>query len=110
MRNFINVADRDPGMKAPILMSWTGMRGVVSLAAALSIPVVMENGQPFPHRDLILFITFIVILATLIIQGLTLPALIKNSIYPILEGDICLKKNQNTFYEEKCAGCLQVSG
>lgn len=77
MRNFINVADRDPGMKAPILMSWTGMRGVVSLAAALSIPVVMDNGQPFPHRDLILFITFIVILATLIIQGLTLPALIK---------------------------------
>ncbi len=77
MRNFINVADRNPGMKAPVLMGWTGMRGVVSLAAALSIPVVMENGQPFPHRDLILFITFIVILATLIIQGLTLPALIK---------------------------------
>lgn len=76
MRNFINVADRNPGMKAPVLMSWTGMRGVVSLAAALSIPVVMENGQAFPHRDLILFITFIVILATLIIQGLTLPALI----------------------------------
>lgn len=77
MRNFINVADRDPGMKAPMLMGWTGMRGVVSLAAALSIPVIMENGQPFPHRDLILFITFVVILVTLIVQGLTLPALIK---------------------------------
>ncbi|WP_334126259.1 Na+/H+ antiporter [Empedobacter brevis] len=77
MRNFINVADANPGMKAPLLLGWTGMRGVVSLAAALSIPVTMDNGQAFPHRDLILFITFVVILVTLIVQGLTLPALIK---------------------------------
>ncbi|AYZ37121.1 Na+/H+ antiporter [Chryseobacterium indologenes] len=77
MRNYINVADRSPGMKLPVLMGWTGMRGVVSLAAALSIPVLMDNGQPFPHRDLILFITFVVILVTLILQGLTLPALIR---------------------------------
>ncbi|MBV8326370.1 Na+/H+ antiporter [Chryseobacterium sp.] len=77
MRKYINVADRSPGIKAPILMGWTGMRGVVSLAAALSIPVVMENGQAFPHRDLILFITFVVILVTLILQGLTLPTLIR---------------------------------
>ncbi|WP_312315037.1 Na+/H+ antiporter [Empedobacter brevis] len=77
MRNFINVADASPGMKAPLLLGWTGMRGVVSLAAALSIPVTMDNGQAFPHRDLILFITFVVILVTLIVQGLTLPALIK---------------------------------
>ncbi|GAB3432932.1 Na+/H+ antiporter [Niabella aquatica] len=77
MRNFINVADPDPGFKAPLLLGWTGMRGVVSLAAALSIPVQMDNGLAFPHRDLILFITFIVILVTLIVQGLTLPALIK---------------------------------
>lgn len=77
MRNFINVAQRAPGIKAPLLLGWTGMRGVVSLAAALSIPVQMDNGQAFPHRDLILFITFIVILVTLIVQGLTLPALIK---------------------------------
>ncbi|MBB2950690.1 Na+/H+ antiporter [Sphingobacterium sp. JUb56] len=77
MRNFIQVADPNPDRKAPLLFGWTGMRGVVSLAAALSIPVTLENGQPFPHRDLILFITFIVILVTLILQGLTLPALIK---------------------------------
>jgi len=77
MRNFINVADPDPGFKAPLLLGWTGMRGVVSLAAALSIPVQMDNGLAFPHRDLILFITFVVILVTLIVQGLTLPALIK---------------------------------
>ena len=74
---FIKVADRNPGWKVPVIFGWSGMRGVVSLAAALSIPVLLENGQPFPYRNLILFITFIVILATLVIQGLTLPWLIR---------------------------------
>ena len=55
------------------------MRGVVSLAAALAIPVTLDNGQNFPHRNLILFITFIVILLTLVVQGLTLPFLINRS-------------------------------
>jgi len=63
----------------PLLLGWTGMRGVVSLAAALAIPVALENGTAFPHRNLILFITFMVILLTLLIQGLTLPYLIKRS-------------------------------
>ncbi|MBV7532473.1 Na+/H+ antiporter [Chitinophaga sp. sic0106] len=76
-RNFITVADaRSPGFKAPLVMGWTGMRGVVSLAAALSIPVTL-HGAPFPQRNLILFITFIVILITLLLQGLTLPYLIR---------------------------------
>ncbi|WP_221393688.1 Na+/H+ antiporter [Dyadobacter sp. NIV53] len=61
----------------PLMLGWTGMRGVVSLAAALAIPVTLENGADFPYRNLILFITFIVILLTLIVQGLTLPYLIK---------------------------------
>ena len=61
----------------PLLLGWTGMRGVVSLAAALAIPVTLENGIPFPHRNMILFITFVVILLTLLVQGLTLPYLIK---------------------------------
>lgn len=77
MRNFINVADRNPGLRAPLLMGWTGMRGVVSLAAALSIPLELDNGITFPHRHLILFITFIVILTTLLLQGLTLPVFIR---------------------------------
>jgi CPA1 family monovalent cation:H+ antiporter len=63
----------------PLLLGWTGMRGVVSLAAALAIPVALDNGSPFPNRNLILFITFIVILLTLLLQGLTLPILIKRS-------------------------------
>lgn len=77
-RNFITVADtRNPGMKAPFIIGWSGMRGVVSLAAALSIPVYLKDGTPFPQRNLILFITFVVILLTLVVQGLTLPYLIR---------------------------------
>lgn len=53
------------------------MRGVVSLASALAIPLLLTNGQVFPHRSLILFITFVVILITLVFQGLTLPLIIK---------------------------------
>lgn len=63
----------------PLLLGWTGMRGVVSLAAALSIPVALDNSTAFPFRNLILFITFVVILLTLLVQGLTLPYLIKRS-------------------------------
>lgn len=78
MRNFITVADtRSPGLRVPFLLGWSGMRGVVSLAAALSIPAQLADGSPFPHRNLILFITFVVILSTLTIQGLTLPYLIR---------------------------------
>jgi monovalent cation/hydrogen antiporter len=76
MSRFITVADRNPGWKGPIILGWAGMRGVVSLAAALSIPILIE-GQPFPYRNLILVITFVVILVTLVLQGLTLPWLIK---------------------------------
>ena len=57
----------------PLLLGWTGMRGVVSLAAALAIPVTLDNGEAFPQRNLILFITFVAILLTLLVQGLTLP-------------------------------------
>ncbi len=77
MSRFIMVADAHPGWKNPLILGWAGMRGVVSLAAALSIPFVVSGGQPFPYRNLILFITFIVILVTLVFQGLTLPWLIR---------------------------------
>jgi monovalent cation/hydrogen antiporter len=63
----------------PLLLGWTGMRGVVSLAAALAIPVTMSDGTEFPLRNLILFVTFVVILLTLLLQGLTLPYLIRRS-------------------------------
>jgi NhaP-type Na+/H+ or K+/H+ antiporter len=59
-----------------LVMSWSGMRGAVSLAAALAVPLSTEAGDPFPGRDLIVFLTFSVILATLVLQGLTLGPLI----------------------------------
>lgn len=78
MRNFITVADsKIPNWKSPMLLGWTGMRGVLSLAAALSIPLTLADGTPFPQRNLILFITFMVILLTVLVQGLTLPILLK---------------------------------
>jgi Na+/H+ antiporter len=60
----------------PLVVSWSGMRGAVSLAAALAIPLTTDAGAPFPNRDLIVFLTFCVILGTLVLQGLTLPAVI----------------------------------
>ena len=66
-----------PPRAALALITWSGMRGAVSLAAALAIPLATDAGEPFPGRDLILFLTFAVIFGTLVIQGLTLPAVIR---------------------------------
>ena len=59
------------------IISWCGMRGIVSLAAALALPTNVGDGSPFPYRDLIVFLTFTVIMVTLIVQGLTLAPLIR---------------------------------
>jgi monovalent cation/hydrogen antiporter len=69
--------DPYPPWQMPAIIAWTGMRGAVSLAAALAIPLTVDSGAAFPQRDLIIFLTYAVIAATLIIQGLTLPGLIK---------------------------------
>jgi monovalent cation/hydrogen antiporter len=73
--------DRREGGIAPVswtfITGWAGMRGIVSLAAALSLPDTVAAGAPFPARDLILFVTFAVILVTLLGQGLTLPWFIR---------------------------------
>ncbi|QHV99384.1 Na+/H+ antiporter [Spirosoma endbachense] len=74
---FITVADKRLYWRGPFVLGYAGMRGVVSLAAALSIPVISRSGQPFPQRNLLLIITFIVILVTLVGQGLTLPLVIR---------------------------------
>ena len=64
------------------IIGWCGMRGVLSLAAALSIPYMLSNGTSFPQRSLILYCTFIVILGTLVIQGLSLPLFLKHIHFP----------------------------
>lgn len=73
--------DRGRGRAAighPILVAWAGLRGAVSLAAALAIPLTTDSGDPFPERNLIIFLTFCVILGTLVVQGLTLPLVIRS--------------------------------
>ena len=79
----IPVKDAHRGGRHPMrprnagVVAWSGMRGAVSLAAALAIPLTTDAGTPFPERDLIVFLTFAVILSTLVFQGLTLPAVIR---------------------------------
>jgi hypothetical protein len=74
----IRARDPAPPWQWPFALAFTGVRGLVSLAAALAIPLTVENGSPFPQRDLVLFLTFVVILVTLIGQGLALPAVIRS--------------------------------
>src|SRR5256714_3096053 len=80
----IRAVDRRPSQRARrigsaprFVIAWAGMRGAVSLAAALAIPLTTDAGTPFPARDLLIFLTFAVIFATLVLQGLTLPAVIR---------------------------------
>ena len=63
--------------KNMVVFGWAGMRGVVSMAAALAIPLTMANGDPFPHRNLVIYLSFCVILSTLVLLGFTLPWVIK---------------------------------
>jgi CPA1 family monovalent cation:H+ antiporter len=73
----LRARDPIPPWQAILLVSWIGMRGIVSLAAALALPVTTATGAPFPFRDEIILATFAVILATLVLQGLTLTPLIR---------------------------------
>ena len=66
-----------PRLRVVVVLGWMGMRGVVSLAAALALPLTLAAGQAFPERPLIVLLTYCVILATLVGQGLTLPALMR---------------------------------
>jgi monovalent cation/hydrogen antiporter len=66
-----------PSARGSFVVAWTGMRGVIALAAAMSLPKILADGSPFPHRSLMIFLTFAVIFVTLVLQGLTLPPLIR---------------------------------
>jgi CPA1 family monovalent cation:H+ antiporter len=70
---FTRRSEGTPPWRSYALSSWAGFRGGVSLAAALAIPLLGAHGEPFPHRSLLVFLTFAVIIATLVGQGATLP-------------------------------------
>lgn len=73
----VRAKEPSPGWKGVAVVGWTGLRGVVSLAAALALPVETAGGLPFPYRSLLLLLTFAVILSTLLVQGLTLRPLVR---------------------------------
>ncbi len=71
------VEGSDDTWKNVLVVAWTGTRGVISLAAALALPLALQSGEPFPKRSSIIFLSFVVIFMTLVVQGLSLPLLIK---------------------------------
>src|SRR6187549_2889147 len=84
--------NQDSTWKNVLVVAWTGTRGVISLAAALALPLVLENGTAFPKRNSIIFLAFVVIFVTLVVQGLSLPLLIRW---------LKIKPQDNTTAEEK---------
>jgi monovalent cation/hydrogen antiporter len=76
-RRFLHHQVSTPTWNSIMVVGWTGMRGVIALAAAISLPQVLQNGSPFPQRNLIVFLAFCVILVTLVLQGLTLPWVVR---------------------------------
>ena len=76
-RRILHQNEPMPGKRQIFVVGWTGMRGVISLAAAIALPQTFENGSPFVQRNMIIFLAFSAILVTLVLQGLTLPPLIR---------------------------------
>jgi CPA1 family monovalent cation:H+ antiporter len=103
----ISKSDPLPSAKVLFVLSWSGMRGIVSLAAALSIPYQIANGSDFPHRHLVIFITYVVIVATLIIPSLSLPLFLK--IFNMIDIDNKLKQ-EATARIQAIEGALETLG
>lgn len=76
-RRLLHQPETLPQLRARFIIGWAGMRGVVALAAAISLPKELASGDPFPERNVMIFLTFCVIFVTLVLQGLTLPPLIR---------------------------------
>ncbi|MGX1511237.1 Na+/H+ antiporter [Streptomyces collinus] len=78
----VRAREGDLSWKGPFVIGWAGMRGVVSLAIAFSIPLTVHGGEPFPERNLVLFLTFTTVIGTLVVQGVSLPPLIRLLKFP----------------------------
>lgn len=78
----VRAREGDLSWKGPFVIGWAGMRGVVSLAIAFSVPMTVHGGEPFPERNLILFLTFTTVIGTLVVQGVSLPPLIRLLKFP----------------------------
>ncbi|HWW22176.1 MAG TPA: Na+/H+ antiporter [Steroidobacteraceae bacterium] len=100
----ISRRDPAPPWQWPFMLGFTGVRGIVSLAAALAIPLTTADGMPFPQRDLLLLLAFAVVLITLVGQGLTLPYLIT----ALKLSDAGLRENGERRIEELRARILAI--
>jgi CPA1 family monovalent cation:H+ antiporter len=103
----LRTRDPVPPWRCIALLAWSGIRGVVSLAAAFALPLALNDGSAFPERNYILFLTFSVILATLVLQGLTLPVLIRKL---GIKGDSITDEEERTARLEANKAPLELIG
>jgi CPA1 family monovalent cation:H+ antiporter len=106
-RYLLNHNDRRPDARQVFVIGWTGMRGVIALAAAISLPQGLADGSPFPHRNLIVFLTFSVILVTLVVQGLTLAPLVRALGLATTSGPDCEEQEARRMMLEAALAQLQ---
>ncbi len=103
----IGQAYQRPQANQVFVIGWTGMRGVVALAAANSLPFTLSNGSPFPQRSFIIFLTFSVILVTLVFQGLSLPWLVRTLGLSTLDRSVCEEGEARHLLLQAAIGFLQ---
>jgi monovalent cation/hydrogen antiporter len=113
----IRLVDRRPqqrlrrlGARHRLPVAWSGFRGGVSLAAALAVPVAMDDGSRFPGRDLIIVVTFGVILVTLLVQGLTLPGVLRWSRLPDDDSELVEQRLAQRTITETALAALPAEG
>ena len=114
MANFVrcrirHIREKPPRPREVFVVGWTGMRGVVSLAAALALPAVLADGSPFPQRDFLVFLTFCVILVTLVLQGVTLAPLVRALGLEGSAGPSCEEKEARRLVLEAAVSHLEVT-
>lgn len=95
-----------PRSNQVFVVGWTGMRGVVALAAANSLPLTLDDGRPFPQRSFIIFLTFSLILVTLVFQGLSLPWLVRRLGLARLDTGYCEEGRARHLLLESAIGFL----
>jgi CPA1 family monovalent cation:H+ antiporter len=108
-RRLLGQKEKMPPGRQIFVVGWTGMRGVIALAAALALPETLADGSPFPQRNLIIFLTFCVILVTLVLQGLTLPAVIRRLGLAGAEGRHCGEKEARRIVLESALTHLEAA-
>jgi CPA1 family monovalent cation:H+ antiporter len=96
-----------PTVRELFVVGWTGMRGVVSLAAALALPAALANGAPFPQRNMIVYLAFCVILVTLVLQGITLPFIIRALKLAGADGPDCEEREARRIVAEAAVSFLE---